>query len=298
MPIHSNKNLYPGINAHLNSFKQNTQGEWESFHNLHVSHLYEAFEQQLPSGYFPRIERSLQIGVIDFEIGTRRQNPTKPDVTVYRRTSAVVGESAAVTQVSIPMRTLSLPETVEYDESITSLVIYQIEKASLLGTPITRIELLSPANKPGGSHYGQYFVKRGDTLKSGLRLVEIDYLHQTPPIISALPSYPRKEAGAYPYVILVSDPRPTFEQGLVDDYSFGVDTQIPIIDVPLAGTETLRVDFGAVYNHTFGIPRFYHSLIDYAQDPPAFDRYTEADRERIQQLLAKIRADHDSNESQ
>ena len=81
----------------------------------------------------------------------------------------------------------------EEEETLTGLVIYQAGEGSVLGRPITRIELLSPANKPPGSHHEQYMVKRLETLKSGLRLVELDYLHESHPVIQALPSYPGLE---------------------------------------------------------------------------------------------------------
>jgi hypothetical protein len=39
MPIHSNHNLYPGVNAHLNSLLQQKNGRWQSFHGAHIEHL-------------------------------------------------------------------------------------------------------------------------------------------------------------------------------------------------------------------------------------------------------------------
>jgi len=90
------------------------------------------------------------------------------------------------------------------DASLNAVTIYQIEANKLPGTPVTRIEVLSPANKPGGSHYLRYREKRRETLKSGLNLVEIDYLHQRRPVLPALPSYVDGEAETYPFLVFVS----------------------------------------------------------------------------------------------
>jgi hypothetical protein len=60
MPIHSKTNLYPGINAHLNSFLQQEGGGWESFHAEHIIDLRRVLAQTLPRGYYAVAEKSLQ----------------------------------------------------------------------------------------------------------------------------------------------------------------------------------------------------------------------------------------------
>lgn len=47
------------------------------------------------------------------------------------------------------------------------------------GVPVTRLELLSPTNKPPGDGYLQYREKHIVTIEQGVPLVELDYLHQT-----------------------------------------------------------------------------------------------------------------------
>ncbi len=37
MPLHSDKNLYPGINPHLNSYWQQPDSEWASFHTDYIT---------------------------------------------------------------------------------------------------------------------------------------------------------------------------------------------------------------------------------------------------------------------
>lgn len=288
MPLQAEHNLYPGVNVHLNSYLQNEPGGWANFHSLHVTHLAEALDQDLPSGYFARSETSLQIDVIDPGSGYEQRTRTRPDVMIYKGGPPAAG-STALLEATAPTEVMPLPETLPEEQALTGLVIYQAGEGSPLGRPVTRVELLSPANKPGGTHYEQYMVKRLQTLKSGLRLVEIDYLHQSPPILPVLPDYTRQEAGASAYSILVSDPRPTFEKGTVKRYAFGVITPLPIINIPLAGADVVTLSFGAVYNHTFESARFFRLVVDYAENPVNLSSYSADDQQHIQQHLAAIR---------
>jgi hypothetical protein len=291
MALTSDKNLYPGINAHLNSFLQNTDGAWRSFHAEHIVDLARTIKVALPSGYLVVSEQSLQIGEFDTVEQLSRRAQTVPDVTVYQHSAGQSGVGAAEIEAA-PTAVLELAETLDDEQFLTGMVIYQAGEGSPLGKPITRIELLSPSNKPGGTHYEQYLVKKLLTLKSGLRLVEIDYLHETPPIIPVLPKYSKQEAGAYPYTIIVSDPRPTLEQGKALIYGIGVDQTLPVVGVPLAGQDVVKVDFGASYGVTFENSPFALLSVDYKQEPLNFERYREADRELIRQRLADIRTQH------
>jgi len=187
-----------------------------------------------------------------------------------------------------PAAMIPLTETFTEADFLTSVIIYRVAETNLRGKPITCIELLSPANKPPGAHHEQYVAKREQTLQAGLRLVEIGYLHQSRPALPAVPSYPDGEQKSFPYIILVSDPRPALQQGLTHIYGFHVDGKMPIISIPLDGTDIVLLDFGAVYNQTFESSRFFGSIVDYEQEPPGIETYAEADRERIRQRMAAV----------
>jgi hypothetical protein len=287
MAIHSDKNLYPGINAHLNSFLQHEPGGWQSFHAEHIVDIGKVINEHVPQGYFARAEKTLQISEI--LPGTKATTTTIPDTTIYQVGSASVKAVSSTLAATPPTATLAILDTLDEEEYLTGIVIYQVGEGSLLGRPITRVELLSPANKPGGSHYGQYRVKRLETLQSGLRLVEIDYLHETAPITQAVKNYPEAEQDAYPYNILVSDPRPDLEKGPTYFYGIGVDDPMPVLAIPLAGADEMTFPLGDAYNRTFEDSPFYGLVVNYAQDPIHFERYTDADRERIRKRMAAIK---------
>lgn len=172
------------------------------------------------------------------------------------------------------------------EDYLSSVVIYRLESNEFPGKPITRIELLSPENKPGGSHHANYLMKRRETLESGLRLVEIDWLHETRPVIRGIPSYPDHEDGAFPYWVIVSDPRPSLALGKTDVYGVGMDEILPVTHIPLDDEDVIPVDFGLIYKQTFESRRLFSIVSDYTKEPPRFQTYAPADQARIRQRMA------------
>jgi hypothetical protein len=290
MPVHSAKNLYPGINPHLNSALQQNGGGWQSFHKDYITFLRIELDQRLPGAYYVASEASLQIGTYDADMSGPLNKPTliRPDVGIYRHGAVSEGTTRSG---QAPTMTIAVADTLDDEEEIASAVIYHLEEGEFPGKPVTRIELLSPANKPTGSHYVAYLLKRSETLNAGIRLVEIDFLHERRPIIAQLKSYPDRQPEAYPYSMIVNDPRPSIQEGLTDIYSFGVLDRIPVIDVPLDEEETVAVDFGEIYNRTLESSRLFREiLVDYAQEPANFAAYSEADQANIRQKMAEVAA--------
>jgi hypothetical protein len=288
MSIYADVNLYPGVNPHLNSFLQSDGGGWESFHTRHINDLAIAIDSALPQAYYAVAEKSLQISAYDLESGNIVGKPirTTPDVTLYQ--TAATSRTTPSSSASIPTLTFPVAEAFADEEYLAGIVIYRLDEGKLPGVPVTRIELLSPGNKPLGNHYWHYLSKRQETLKSGLRLVEIDYLHETRPVIQRIPSYRDRQSGAHPYTIIVSDPRPNPEEGPTQVYGFGVDDPLPIIAIPLADADYVTLDFGAVYHQTFASLKLFRLIVDYEQAPEHFERYSEADQALIRQRMATI----------
>jgi hypothetical protein len=287
MAIHSDKNLYSGINAHLNSDLQ--EEGWQSFHNAHVIHICEVLKPLLPPNYYAISERSLQVSEYVDAIPSTSQ--TRPDVSVFQRRSSPTG--ARIMSVAQPTLEFPLSEMLPDDEDgLASVGIYRLENRKLPGKLVTRIEILSPANKPPHDYHRDYLRLRLETLRAGVSLVELDYLHWSAPLLDFLPSYRNRDEGAYPYMIFVSDARPTPKRGQFRAYGFGVDVPIPKIALPLADEDTVEVDFNLVYNQTFEYSALFALTIDYAQDPPHFERYSPEDRARISALLNRIRSEH------
>jgi hypothetical protein len=285
MPIHTSQNLYPGVNAHLNSYLQNKPDGWMNFHGKHITNIDEYLGRVIPAGYFAVIENSLQISEIESLTGRTKKVAIISDVLIH---STGTAKHAGVSTADTPVLDLPILDTFVSPDLLGSIVIYQVGEGEGLGRAVTRIELLSPANMPGGSHHEQYITKRLATLKGGLRLVEIDYLHEFSPIVPGIPDYSRGEQNAFPYVVVVSDPRPNLEKGRTVVYPSSVDKKLPAVAIPLAGADTLALDFNTIYQHTFETSSYFRLLVDYAEDPPAFDKYTQEDQVKIRALLDSI----------
>lgn len=284
MPVRSKKNEYRGVNAHLHSHFQ-VHGGWSSFHTNHISDLSRTLNRLLPDGYLVDVEQSLQIKEIHPDTGEQISNP-EPDITIYSAAPSkteIMGDAPTATLTRPLLDTIELTEDLYY----SAIVIYEVLEDDTLGRPVTRIEVLSPTNK-FGSGYVLYREKRNIALKSGVRLIEIDYLHQTESPVKGLPSYPRKQSGAYPYAVTVSDPIPDLEHGTAIIYAFHVDEPIPMITIPLAESDSIEVDLNAVYNETFESLVAYSYRVNYEQLPDNFDTYNPEDQVRIRARMAEV----------
>ncbi|MEM6528919.1 MAG: DUF4058 family protein [Chloroflexota bacterium] len=186
---------------------------------------------------------------------------------------------------------MPLTYKVEKDDELPATVIYRVEEGKFPGTPVTRIELLSPANKTGGSHHATYRQKRRESLKSGLRFVEIDYLHERAPVIAEIGSYAAQEPDSYPYHVIVTDPRAFLEQNQVQVYGVRVLDPLPHFAIPLDEQDVIAFDLNAVYHHTYSTLAGFHGFIDYAELPANFTAYTRADQQAIRVHMAKIAAE-------
>ncbi len=283
MALQSHANLYPGINAHLNSLIQNEEGEWESFHGTLIVDLTRALNRVLPDGYEARSERSLQIR--EGAHAQERIRRPRPDVTVFAP-SAVrqAGRPAAGSAPALPVL-----ETLDVDPEafLAAVIIYEVRASEKFGRPVTRVELLSPTNKPQGAGYPDYREKRSAAVAAGLPLVEIDLLHESDPVVMRLPSYRLGQPNASAYTVVVSDPRPSLHEGLAYIHAFNPGEACPLFDVPLAGADVLRgFDLLPAYNMTFEQSRTYPRLVDYSVEPVRFHTYSPEDQGRIRAVMA------------
>jgi hypothetical protein len=289
----SRRNHYRGINPHLQSILQTPAGKdddpsvWPSFHKDHITHIADFLNEQLPDRYVARTEPSLQIRTDDFREDLPTIRRPKPDVAIYDYGSSQPSESRLGAVRPTPTWDLPLPETLDIEEKLVSaIVIRDLETHRRLGRVVCRIELLSPTNKPGWSGYPLYRRGRLDALHAGTPLIEIDYIHEFPAPIANFPIYP-DDADSHAYQILVSDPRPSVDSGRFRAFTFDVDSDFPIVSIPLAATDTLEVNLGVVYTSTYQRGR-WGTMIDYAQLPERLETYSAVDQERIRRRMADI----------
>ena len=270
-------NPYKGINAHFNSFLQNTFGTWATFHHDHITDLTRSLNAILPPNYYAVSEQSLQIQSVEPE----KSPTTRPDVSIFQKgsPSAFNGER----NISItPTLQVMADAVISEDEYLRAVEIYHVVDKSRI-QPVVRIEVLSPTNKT--TEYHGYLAMRRTTLKGGVFLLELDYLHETrSPFRAVLPDYTHHQEEAYPFYIATTDPH----TDLMNFYCFHVNEQIPALEIPLAGGESVVLDFDAVYQQTADQDRRATLLVNYAEEPANFASYSPADQQQIRQVMKQI----------
>lgn len=241
MPIYSEKNLYPGVNPHLNSALQ-AQAAWSSFHSRHLNDLITALDHNLPDGYYIGTALSL-IGGDDFYL--------------------------------------------------MAAIIFTPIEGQIIGNHCTRIEVITPAHKPPSALHPDYLEKRAKLVRSGVNLVEIDYLHTQPPLLPQMLNYAAGEKSAQPYNIILSiPPDEAYPDIGVNVHSIGVHHNLPGLKIPITPEVTVNLDLQAIYDQTYSSLRLFSLLCDYAAEPEQFNRYQPRDRQRIRARMAAIATEH------
>lgn len=282
-------NQYRGVNAHMHSYAQHERDGWSNFHSTHITLMMLAIENILPPGYEVASERSLQIRDSDLEDGNVIIRKPQPDISIWDTGANPKSVSAATTHTS-PTLTIPLVDTLpdlNAEEAMKAVVIRELSPTGGESKPVTRIELLSPGNKVGDGKL-VYLAKRQLTMQTGTVLIEIDYLHETSSPVAGVPDYVQRQPRSFPYVITVSDPRPTFQEGVLKIYGVRVDQILPTLEIPLSGQESIQFDFDAVYQQTVFSSRYFYNRADYSQPPVAFDTYALEDQKRILARMAAI----------
>jgi len=270
MSLKSVRNQFLGINPLLHSQLQ-VGGGWDNFHVNHISDLTRFLQRDLrPMGYLAQAEQSLQI---------RRNDAIRSpesDVTIYDPQQRTENQSTLTGGLA-----LSVPELLELDEAdlatYRSIGIYQKDGR---GEAVAWLEVLSPANKPGGRHFSAYRDKRTALLQAGLVFIELDYLHHQAPTVAV----PENS----PYRILIIDPHPDWLSGQGHVYPIQVDEKLPTLEIPLTGKNVLQFDFDAPYQRTYE-SLFFGDGVDYQQLPTAWENYQPEDQARILSRLLTLR---------
>lgn len=277
MAIYRKENPYRGVNAHFNSLLQDMDGGWPTFHAPHITHLTEALNELLPDNYYAVSEQSLQIELLGID-----SSKVRPDVTVLRRQAAPAENPQSSPKLATPLLEISAADLMLEEDELMAVMVYRRPDE-----PVTRIELLSPTNKT--THLGHYLTARQKTLNLGLNLVEIDYLHETPPLFGDILA--KGNLAAYPYLVMVTDPTPTpdSESGVAQFYGFRVDEPMVGVPIPLAEQTYIALDLSAIYNVTFSKDRRPSFIVDYEQLPLNFEAYSPADQAKIQAVMAGLR---------
>jgi hypothetical protein len=282
------KNPYPGVNAHLNSALQ--PSGWHGFHNKYLTHLSDAIDNSLPNGYYTANEESLQLAHINLldEFTPPLTERIRPDILIRKSSDMIPSETPLSTAtVTNPSMTIDFDYLLSPEDDVRALVIYKFKDSVSNSIPVTRIELLSPANKPPSSYYAMYLKKRVASLWAELNLVEIDFLHQTQPILPYIPKYPTMPDST-PYYAIVNDPHIRETNGKVEIYQIGVLDPLPKFYVPLEGDDKFILDLGQAYQQVYDNSRLFQQLGNPASELKNPEAYSPDDRAKLADFIKKM----------
>lgn len=277
--------IFVGIHPYINSWLQTPSDAdglsgWGAFHAVHVVTMVEVLQEALPAHYVAFAEQSIQLTEWGWDMGQIR----RPDVTILQSNPALVTANLQIT----PTMVFDLDDIEPFTEPMKRVVVREFREGRI-GKPVTAIELLSSTNKPPKSDFHLYQRKRQEVIMSGVSLVEIDYLHKTPPILPQIPHYPHQE-NAYPYYALVTDVRPIQPRKTVNVFAFAVDDPIPQIPIPLIGEEWVMFDLAKAYHLTLkrgAWLRLVDSMISKDYHTAQFDAYHPNDQAWIVRQIQK-----------
>lgn len=279
--------IFVGIHPYINSWLQTPSdvdglSGWGAFHAAHVVTMAEVLQESLPAHYVAFAEQSIQLTEWGWDMGQIR----RPDVTILQTNPSL--SLSNLQNTPTPTMVFDLDDIEPFTEPMKRVVVREFREGRI-GKPVTAIELISINKKSRNSGYYLYQQTRKQLFKKGISLVEIDYLHEAPPILPQIPQYPH-QANSYPYYALVTDVRAIQPRKTVNVFAFGVDDPIPQIPVPLMGEEWVMFDLAKAYQLTLqrgAWLRLVGSMIGKDYHTAQFEAYHPKDQAWIVRQIQK-----------
>lgn len=245
---------FPGMDPFLEH-----PDHFPNLHNRLIVYLEDALQQVLPEPYFAKSGRRVWI-----ESGARN---VEPDVNVHEHSHPRTGRQTGGRSVASLEETHPIVVTLplEPDDPFRESYLEVYSRDSAGKQLVTSIEVLSRANKSGGSKGRKLFQKKQrQMMEEGVNLVEIDLLrwgkHTTAvpqPLLAA-------RCPQFDYHICIhqtDQPREFFL------YPFLLQDSIPDIAIPLrVGAKLPLIELQAIFNRCYDAGSFPYE-IDYSHDP-------------------------------
>ncbi len=245
---------FPGMDPYLES-----AGLWQDVHHSLIYCIREALQLRLPTGYYALIEERI--------IVETSPHFYYPDVTVAREPAGPLDtEGEPDTPGGGVAVAVAADQAVEVEESPHKRQRFVEIRAESTGQVVTVMEVLSPANKAGGSRtYHTYLRKQTDVLASAANLVEIDLLRHGLHVL-AVPESCLISVRPFDYLVCVHR---AARPGVYQLYPRTVRQPLPRIALPLRQPDgDVVLDLQAVFQRCYdGAP--YARLLAYHAAPPA-----------------------------
>jgi hypothetical protein len=231
---------FPGMDPYLEF-----ASGWPNVHYSIITGLRDALQAQLRPRYWVSIEERVYIADAELAIG-------RPDAVVVDR-----GMGHRPAEAGIAVLSLGIEVYVPAAEAVHEPYL-EVRRPGPSKEVVTVIEVLSPANKRGGSGRDQYLEKRGRVHGSAANLVEIDLLREG----RRMPSLGPGTVRDYGVLVCRAATRPRARL-----HPFSVREPIPTFAVPLASADPdAPLDLSRVLSEIYDRGGF-DLVLDYAQPP-------------------------------
>ncbi len=215
------KNPFPGMNPWL-------EPHWQSVHARCLTYLSDQINEQLPEGLAALTEERI---VID-DLTSDPRKEMRPDVLVTEP-----WDSAPAHAPSSSGQRKQRREALGLAEPMIAILDAPVERwiqiVDAAGSPVTVVELLSPANKDSESSRRAYWRKQLTYQEGGVNLVEIDLVREGKRVFCAgHPDF--AEPQNFPYGVCVWQ---AGQNGQAEVYSIHVRQRLPRFAVPLRETD-------------------------------------------------------------
>ncbi|MEX0641055.1 MAG: DUF4058 family protein [Pirellulales bacterium] len=238
---------FPGMDPYLED-----PSVWPTVHQGLISAIWADLNRNLPPGYVARTNERVYVVHADRSI--------YPDAIVTRL--ATVRPLAAVAGHAAALDADDAWEIAIQDDEIREPYIEIVAAGGR--EVVTRIEVLSPANKSRGAESRRlYGAKQREVLSSPTHLLEIDLLRDGEHTVAA-PRERLVRRGHFDYLVSLSrGPR----HDRCDVWAVSLRQRLPRIRVPLAqGDADVACNLQSLFESVYAQGRFGDS-IDYAVDP-------------------------------
>ena len=225
---------------------------WQDVHAKFLVYACDQLNSELPAGLQARVDERLAI-----DTDPEKPRTYLPDVAITepwdRPARPVLGQGGVAVATAEPTIV-----------NLGQQVLRRLEIVASRTHVITAIELLSPSNKQGSEAVVAWSRKRGDYLRGGINLAEIDLLRGgmwTLPDRSLL--MPPPPGRIWHYVCVTRAPW----SGEYEFYMLPLRNRLPSIRVPLRASDPdVALDLQALIDQCYERGR-YDSVLDYTRPP-------------------------------
>lgn len=235
---------FPGMDPYLEAPEL-----WPGVHNALAAEIQAMLNARLAPGYVAMLEGHVVYEVIEVNAVRR----ARPDVAVLHSGLDAAGRSGVAAVMPAPVIS-EIPVDIAVE-------LFSVEiRRSHMGTLVTVIEILSPANKrPGDQAFEEYRRKRRELLRTDVHVLEVDLLRagQRPPLARPVPQAP------YYVTLSRSERRPN-----VEVWPIQLADRLPVVPVPLVAPDPdVALDLAAVVASVYERGA-YARVLNYGVPPP------------------------------